>query len=91
MQYCVLLRRVLAELEREPSIPIDSMGILFSKGPEGGESSHTMQLEGSQGGTRGLALGDYRITACAPCQLLAADLGGSKASGDMVGSVGFVV
>lgn len=68
-----------------------SMGLLFSKGPEGGESSHTMQLEGSQGGTRGLALGDYRITACAPCQLLTADLGGSKASGDMVGSVGFVV
>lgn len=88
MQYCGLLRRVLAELEREPSIPIDSMGLLFSKGPEGGESSHSMQLEGTQGETRGLALSDYRITACAPCQLLTADLGGSKASGDRVGSVG---
>lgn len=88
MQYCGLLRRVLAELEREPSIPIDTVGLLFSKGPAW---SHSMQLEGTQGETRGLALSDYRITACAPCQLLAADLGGSKASGDRVGSVGFVV
>lgn len=68
------------------------MGLLFSKGPEGGESSHTMQLESRQGETWGLAPSDYRITARAPCQLLAADWGGgSKASGDMVGSVGFVV
>lgn len=57
------------------------MGLLFSKGPEGGESSHTMQLEGSQGETGGLAPSDYRITAHAPCQLPATDWRAARPQG----------
>lgn len=43
-----------------------------------------MQLEGSQGETLG-APSDYRVTARAPCQLLAADWGTARPQGIWLG------
>lgn len=49
-----------------------------------------MQLESSQGETWGLAFSDYRITARAPCQLLAADWGAARPQGIWLGLWGLL-